>query len=311
MKPDLDFVQTKEQQMRATGLLAWAVANDSRISDATDRLGAFRQRGGSRFIKSSVDPMLTTDTAVSLGPLQAAFVGLVDAESVLGRLDGAVRIPLGAAARLQVGTITAAAVAELASKPVMALAFTTAGPGSKVEASIVISSEALRALDAGTQSGITQVLVSACAAAVDRALVAVLTAGSPAGSATPGALLAAVSGGQPRRPYLLGGFDTLLGLDAGTLRDLRELGVGILPTAAASGLLIALDASGLLVSDGPVLVETARHADVLLDDGTGSPAGTSVVSLWQQNLVSVRCERWLRLALRDGAAAYSSTGSPA
>ena len=32
--------------MRATGLLAWAVANDSRISDANDRLGAFRRRGG-------------------------------------------------------------------------------------------------------------------------------------------------------------------------------------------------------------------------------------------------------------------------
>jgi hypothetical protein len=167
------------------------------------------------------------------------------------------------------------------------------------------SVEAARVLDLPTQDGVRQVLVAACARATDRALLDVLTAGAPAGSATPAVLLAAISGGQPSAPFLIGGYDALLRLAPGTLRDLGDLGIQILASPAAAGQLVALDASGLLISDDGVEVRTARHGSLLMDDG-GSPEGTTVLNMWQSNFECVRAERYLRFALRDGAAAWAT-----
>jgi hypothetical protein len=305
-----DLTRDKEQAMRASALVAWALANDSHLHDITDPARTFQQKGWGRYLaglQHKADDVVTTDETGVL-PLASAFLGLVDRESLLGQLDGAVRIPLTAAARLQVGTIEASAVAEGDEKPVALLAFDVTGAPSKVVATIVLSAEALRAIDQPTQVGIRQVLVSAAAAATDVALVAALTAGTASGSTAPGDLLAAISGGAPRRPVLIGGYDSLLGMSVGTVTDLNAIGVAILPCAAASGLLIALDSAGLLISDGGVEVQTARHANLTLTLA-GSPATN--VSLWQSNLVALRAERSLRFSIRSGAVAYASTGSPA
>jgi hypothetical protein len=306
---DADPVRRKEQEMRASGLVGWALASDSFLSD--DAIETFKRRGFSRYLpshltKASVDIVSTADTAIALMPLGTAFLGLVDAESVLGRLEGAVRLPYSVTgARLQVGTVTAVAVDEGAVRPAMALAFDTTGPPTKVEAQIVLSAEALRSFDPESQSGITRVLVSAVAAAVDRELVAVLTSAAPM-AGTIGDLFAAVSGGQPSRPYLLAGYDMLFSLSAGTLRDLETLGVRVLPTPAAAGVFIALDASGLLIQDAGVEVQTARHATMTLDDGCG---GGAVVSLWQNDLSCPRAEWLVRFTTRAGVVAWSG-GTP-
>jgi hypothetical protein len=299
-----------EMQHKATARIAWAVSTDSWTTD--DPIAAMRERGHGRYLptafgtKAAVSPITTADAAVALMPLDTAFLGLVDAESVLGKLDGAVRLPLMAAARLQVGEVHAAVVSEADIKPVMRLDFDTIAPPTKAEAQIVISSEALRNFDPATQDGIRAVLVSAVAAAVDRELVTMLTGSAPT-AGTVEDLLAAVSGGQPRKPYLLGGFDMLLALPAGTLRDLRDLAIGVVPTPAAQGALIMVDVSGLLIQDAGVEVAVARHASLAMDDGGG---GGPTVNLWQSNLSCLRAERMFRLALRAGAAAWASVGTP-
>jgi len=301
-----DLTQERERQNRATARVAWALARDSWLSaDARQTMTA---RGFGHHVKSG-DTLLSDDSGVNLLTLNAAFVGQVDAQSIVGRLDGRITIPLAAAARLQLGEIVATGVVEGDEKQVARMAFDVAGPPSKVVAQIVVSNEAMRCFDAPTQSAISGVLVSAVAAAQDAALVSALTAGTSTGSATPAALFAACSGGRPARPYLIGGLDAVLSLTAGTLQDLAAVGVQVLTTPAATGFLIGLDAAGLLVSEGELTIESARHASMVLDYGGGSPAPT--VSLWQANLSAIRCERFIRFGVRSGAVAFASVGSPA
>jgi hypothetical protein len=123
---------------------------------------------------------------------------------------------------------------------------------------------------------------------------------------TPGALLSAISNGQPRQPALIGGFAELLALDAGTIRDLQALGVLVLASNAAGGLLIALDQPGLLIAADEIRVDVARHADVLLDD-LNPPGGAPTINLWQTNAIGLRCERLLKIGVRPDAVAWTGT----
>ena len=310
MKYEFDLTQDFEQKQRATARLAFAVSTDTRLSNANDPLGEFSRRGWSRYApsaKAAVDAITTQDTAVALLPLSTAFLREVGQATIDGRLDGALRLPLNAAARLQVGSVEATEVAEGETKPVVRLTFTAGNaPLQKVVGEIVVSVEALRAFDVQTQSGVRQLLVDALAAASDRVFVAALTAvGTSIGTATAGALLAAISSGAPSRPYLVGGLDELLSLTPGTLRDLRDLNVGILPSPAAQGLLIAVDATGVLIGEAPPDVQTARHASMVLDDG-GSPQFTTSINLWQGNLSAIRAERFVRFTVRPEAVAYAA-----
>jgi hypothetical protein len=130
-----------------------------------------------------------------------------------------------------------------------------------------------------------------------------LSAGTLVATATPAALLAAISGGNPRKPYIIGGFDMLAALDGGLVRDLQALGVDVLASGSAAGQLFAVDAAGLLVEDGGVVVEVARDGSMLING--------VLTNLWQFNLAAIRAERLLRFTVRDGAAAYTAAGSPA
>jgi hypothetical protein len=297
-----------EAEQKATARIAWAVASDSFLSD--DPVQAFRGRGFGRYLptKAAIDPISGSDTGIGLQPLDTAFVGLVDRESVIGRLEGAVRLPLTAAARLQLGTLSAAVVGELDPKPIARLDFATPAAPTKVVALVVASAEAVRSVDAATQDGLRSVLVSAVAEGTDALLVSIITgATAPLGTATPTALLAAISNGSPRTPVLIGGLDMVLALPAGTIQDLAAIGVPVLTTGAAQGVLAAIDAAGLLISDGGVEVAVARHATLELDD---APSGGTLTSLWQNNLIGLRAERLVRLTLRSGASAWSSVGTP-
>jgi hypothetical protein len=306
MRTALDSVQTKELSDRATARFALAVSADTFIAENT--LDELRARGFARYTKDA-GVILSTDTGVAEAGLNAAFLAAADRESILGQLDGAIRMPLSAGVRVQLGTVTAAVAPEGEEKPIAKIDFTfDASLPAKIPAAIVVSDEALRVLGLGVQSAIAQHLISAVAAATDVSLVAALTAGSPpAAAADAGALLMAVSGGAPRRPALIGSLDTFLSLPSGQLRDLRDLGVAIVPTPAAAGFLIALDQSGLLVADVSLAIDVARHASIQLD--TGSPAA-ALVSLWQTNLVAIRAERFVRFVLRSDAVSFASVGSP-
>ena len=53
-------------------------------------------------------------------------------------------------------------------------------------------------------------LVSAVAAAYDAALVAALTSGAPTAGSGVGDLLSSISDGAPAKPYVIGGYDSLI-----------------------------------------------------------------------------------------------------
>jgi hypothetical protein len=306
-----DSTQRLEETQRAGALVALAVARDTRLcADAGDEM---RSRGFARFLRTkdvNGDLLVSTDPGVAEAPMRAAFLAQVGQQSILGRLTGAVRIPFNESARLQVGSIAASVVAEGAVKPIARMAFDVSGPPSKVICQVVVTAEMLRSVDPATQAGITAALESATAAGLDDLLVSVLTAGSVAAGAEPGILLQAISGGRPSKPVLIGGYDVLLSLPGGVLRDLGALGIPVLPCAAASGFLVALDQTGLLIAGGDIIISTARYADIDVDFG-GSPADVRTLNLWTSNLAVLRAEAFVKLAIRSGASAWASTGSPA
>jgi len=297
-----DLTQQKELNARATARLAWTLANDSYLCH--DPIEDFAARGFKQYLpqtKAAGNPISSFDTGVSIMPLTAAFVGQADRESVIGRLPGVVRMDLAGTARLQVGTITAAVVDENTNKPTSALTFALPSQPQKVVAQLTATSEAMRALGS-TQTGLTRVLLSAVGRATDDALVAALqAAGQVVDDATPAALLAEIA--DARWPTIIASLAALMSWPAGTVRDLEALGVTILPTASAAGMMIAVDGGGLLIADDGLELTTARHASIGDDDENWN--------LWQRNAIQVRCERWLRFGVRAGAAAYASTGSPA
>jgi hypothetical protein len=308
-----DFVQETENNRRATAWVAHVVGFNRHLVE--DPIAALSRDFGaySWITKAAVDVVSADDWRAATAPLASAFLAGVDAQSILGRLAaaGAISIDLASHVKMLLGTVTAQVVDEGAPKPVGRLEFDLPGDApSKITAEIVCSTEALRSLNLGALQGVRQALRSAVAARTDEYLISTLTtaAGSPESSAHLGALLATISEGRPAAPVVIGGLAELLLLDSGVLRDLRDLNVTILQTPAAAGKLFAVDAAGLMVADSGAELTIARHATVLLDDGS-SPMTTTPTDLWTRNLAALRCERWLRCVVRPGAVSYGEVSA--
>lgn len=82
----------------------------------------------------------------------------------------------------------------------------------------------------------------------------------------------------------------------GTLQGAPVIVSGSVPFSGGSNsYIILLDANEILLSDDPnVAVDVSREATVEMDD---APTGTATLSLWQNNLVGLRCEQftnWMR-----------------
>jgi hypothetical protein len=308
-----DLIRESEIEDRATAYIAWkAVAMNSRLTEVGTAESAFAARGWSRYLPTAPtytkagspggDVMVSTDDG--FGGLRGALVAAISRKSIVARLlaAGAMEVPITTVtSRVQIGTVAADVVEEAALKPIGRMDFTVpAGLPNKATGEVVVSAEALRSTDQTMQRAISAALVSAVAARLDVALVAAFTAGTP-GAGDVGALLDAVSDGAPQSPVVIGSYSTLLGLS--NLLDLDALGIPLIPTPAASGKILVLDAAGLLIADGGVEVSRAQHATV--DFGTGN------VSLFQSNLEAIRAERFYKVAFRPDAIAWASTGSPA
>lgn len=318
MRNALDVIQQSEQARRAAAFVSWATCLNTHITD--NPVKAFRDRGWGYYTDMLATKTvattqadgslvhtkaiaLSTDVGVVGQPLSIPFVGEVEQQTITGKID-AVRVPLSSAARIQAGVIESQVVAEGQTKPVAQISFTVnSQPPTKIIAQIVCSVEWLRAIDEPTQAAVARQLVSATAIETDTRFIAEILSGVSPTSGTMADLLAAVSGGAAQRLYLIGSYATLVPIAPG-LRDLRDMGITILITPAATNRLIAIDGSGLLIADdGDAHVETATHASLYLSDG-GSPPSETLTSLWERNLAAVRAERYVRYATRAGAAAY-------
>jgi HK97 family phage major capsid protein len=60
----------------------------------------------------------------------------------------------------------------------------------------------------------------------------------------------------------------------------------------------------MLADDGATLIDASREASVQMDTAPDSPptAATSMVSLWQMNMLGIRAERWINWKKRRSAA---------
>jgi HK97 family phage major capsid protein len=77
------------------------------------------------------------------------------------------------------------------------------------------------------------------------------------------------------------------------------------------GLIILMNAGDIfLADDGQVTIDASREASLQMDSAPDSPptASTTFVSLWQQNMVAIKAERYIRWAKRrDTAVAFISS----
>ncbi len=105
--------------------------------------------------------------------------------------------------------------------------------------------------------------------------------------------------GQPEFPGMsIAGGGTLMGLPVITSENVPD---GVIILAKPSEILLA--------DDGQVMLDASRVASVQMNDAPDNPATatTVMVSLWQNNLVGVRAERYINWAKRrSGAVQYIS-----
>lgn len=82
------------------------------------------------------------------------------------------------------------------------------------------------------------------------------------------------------------------------------IGVRVVISSAAGGKLIALDADGLLVTEGGIEIQRGTP-DLQMSDSPDSPptATTVLTSTWQRDLTALKVERWISWTARAGSVA--------
>lgn len=87
--------------------------------------------------------------------------------------------------------------------------------------------------------------------------------------------------------------------------------VGPPAIAAGSRILLVKANEILLADDGQTVVDVSREASLQMDSSPDSPATASTVfvSLWQQNMVGIRAERWINWAKRRANVVQMITGT--
>jgi hypothetical protein len=101
--------------------------------------------------------------------------------------------------------------------------------------------------------------------------------------------------GQPEFPGMSMNGGTLLGLPVIVS---QYVPTGVIVLAAASEIYLA--------DDGQVMIDTSREATLVMDN---APSGAATRSLWQDNLLGVRCERYINWAKRRNAAVQLITSA--
>ena len=250
--------------------------------------------------------------------LAAAFISLVEAESVLGKIPGLRRVPPGLAISVSTASATAGWVGELKPKPLTILsASTVTVPMAKAQATVALSREVLRS-GPGAASLVRADLTASLAAFIDRQFtdpaVAAVTGVNPA-SITNGTvglvstgvpttdipvLIASFYAGRPHavRPVLLIGPGTADALALGRVAPQMpvvtspHLGTLAIVLDAAAVARAGTDDLGIIVSDQG----TIEVSDTPADPATAS---TTYVSLYQHNAVATRAEWFVSWARAD------------
>jgi hypothetical protein len=316
MKTAHDLVQTYEQTERAGAFLALAIGKGLHSQTRDIAKTALALGAPAAHVKSTVDAMFTESEYGAVRPLATAFVGLVDRQTVIGKVGGR-RVPVNTGGAMLTGEPVAHWVGQFA--PIPASAWSAAALSLdplKVGAIIAMSKDLARFGGPIALNYIQRGMSSALAKAIDAAFLASGNAGVPnekppsiaygATSITPtanlaadiGALLAAVSGGAATRPYLVGSHARLTRALA-AVPGLNDV-VPMLASPGAGNSLIAFDADAITYCDDGAELDVAEGGSVDMDD---APSGSQVVNLYQSDLIALKAIRHVSWAIRPGAVA--------
>jgi hypothetical protein len=293
-------------------------------ANAPERVKAVLQKSAVSSLSS-----LNTSEILELRDLAAGWLETLRNVSVFERIlsDGGFRV---IPARTRVGAVTlspnADHVIEEAMKPLTNLEVTGGGVFDLVKAValLVITSELARSPLATTV--ISAELRSRLALETDTLVFAELQNSLVASQGSAGTtaansfsdlafLLANVSTGARSRLYFVAAPNVMkllstrnasgtqafpgLGPQGGTLLNTPAL----VSDGLDSGVLLLMDAAQIAAADDGISLSTAKHASVAMDDSPTS--GSALTSLWQQNMLGIKVERFFGVqALSSSALAY-------
>jgi HK97 family phage major capsid protein/HK97 family phage prohead protease len=261
--------------------------------------------------------------------LYGEFLDLLRPATILGRIPSIRYVPFNVTVPAQTGGGTFGWVGENNPKPVTSLAFSTVTlPFNKVAGIVPMSKELLRFGVPSTEILITNSLVKDTAQFIDTQLfdptVHLSTGVQPASftdqvvnkvaSGTTAAAFRAdlavqikvyiTNNDDPREIVILMSATTALSLslirNALGQKEFPDLtvnggsveGFPVIVSEAISNRIIFLKASDVIVADGGVEIDMSQEASLVMTDAPGSsPAATSLVSLYQRNLVAIRVEK--------------------
>lgn len=277
--------------------------------------------------------------------MASEFIEFLRPMTILGRLPGLRRVPFNITMPSQTAGSSAQWVGEGQSKPVSSLAFTTVNMRfTKVANIVVLTEELVRFSNPAAEAIVRGDMAASMAQFLDQqftdpAVTAVANV-SPA-SVTNGAPTSAASGtaaanlradlkiviasfASANIPFsgvvMLMGSNTAASIalmtnalgqaefptvnqDGGTLMGIAIIVSDNVPT----GDIIFVKPSEILVADdGNVTISVSREASLQLDSAPSEPPA-SMVSLWQQNMVGLRAERFINWMRRRTQAVYVLT----
>jgi HK97 family phage major capsid protein len=272
----------------------------------------------------------------TLQTITAEFLTLLRPATLIGRIPGIVTVPFNIRIPAQTGGGTYGWVGEGLSKPATALAFSTVTLGMHKAAGIVVFTEELarnsspaveEVVRRDMINGIAQFLdhqfITASVAAVAgvnpasitngvtpivstdnvisdlRAIFTALAAANldPAG----GSLLMSPANAFALATYMVQGMMVFsdISMDGGTV-----VGVNVVTSQVMADNVVFIAKNCVFVGDeGGIIIDVSREATVQMDSAPATPpisGTTTAVSLWQQNLVGLRADRfisWMRARL--------------
>jgi HK97 family phage major capsid protein len=291
---------------------------------------------------STTDPVWAGNLVPAVANIAGEFLELLRPATIIGKIPNLRRVPFNASVPVQTAGGSYGWVGQAKPKPVTKLGFGLAKLDmSKAAGIIVLTEELVRTSSPSAEAIVRADMIAGIAAFldlqfIDPAVVAVANV-NPA-SITNGTTPIASSGDPLKDVQLLlaaiaaaniglAGVTLILSetnaLALGFARDALGNkvfpsvgvtggsieGMSVITSNAAGTNVIAVQPSAILYADdGGVSIDVSREASVQMEDAPAPPDATTVlVSLWQNNLVGLRAERFINWKRgRDAAVKYVS-----
>jgi HK97 family phage major capsid protein len=281
--------------------------------------------------KAMIAPGTTTDAAwagplAAIKPLADGFLAYARPLSLLGQIPNLRTVPFNVSVAAQTAVGVYSWVGETLSKPITKGAFATVTLGiAKATGIILVTDELIRLISPGSETALRQELALGVAQFLDQQFV------DPAVAAVGGTNPASITNGvTPITPSgttaaaLVKDVAALIGQFVGNNPDTTAAVLLMTPSTATmlvgatnsqtltinggtyagfpvvvSGnvgtRIVALDASAVLYADAGVTIDTSKQATIQMDSAPDNPATAATIetSLWQNNLVGLKAERFI------------------